>query len=162
MDEEADAIMRLSPLLELSLYIDLLSVHIESGRDFTSALGEVSNLNTDSVTCQRFQRLLAHIRIGKPKGDAMRLFQSEWRHPAVDTLCETLLHAWKHGISIRDILKEQADSLRQELTFQMEREIHILQLKLLLPLFILVVPAVLIVLATPLLLALTTHLNLGG
>ena len=142
--------------LEFSLWLELLSLCLEAGLDFTSSLSELTKSMQDSRVSQRFKKFLSHIQLGKTKKEALQAFQKEWPHPIIETFCQTLLHGWHYGISMSTLLREEASHIRMEALFQMEKEVHKKQLKLLLPLFLLILPAVMIVMLTPLLLQLLT------
>lgn len=142
--------------IEFSLWLELLSLCLEAGLDFTSSLSELTKSAPHSLIAQRFKKLLSHIQLGKTKSQALGEFQKEWHHPMIDTFCQTMLYGWQHGISMSTLLKEEASHIRMEALFQMEKEIHKKQLKLLLPLFLLILPAVMLVMLTPLLLQLLT------
>ncbi len=141
---------------EFSLWLELLALCLEAGLDFTSSLSELTKSTRDSLVSQRFKKLLSHIQLGRTKQEALKKFQKEWNHPLMDTFCQTLLYGWRHGISMSALLKDEASHIRVEALFHMEKEIHKKQLKLLLPLFLLILPAVMIVMLTPLLLQLLT------
>ena len=142
--------------IEFSLWLELLALCLEAGLDFTSSLSQLTKSNPNSLVSQRFKKLLSHVQMGKTKQEALKEFQKEWKHPTIDTFCQTILYGWQHGISMSALLKEEASHIRMEALFQMEKEIHKKQLKLLLPLFLLILPAVMLVMLTPLLLQLLT------
>ncbi|MBI3019364.1 MAG: type II secretion system F family protein [Deltaproteobacteria bacterium] len=142
--------------IEFSLWLELLALCLEAGLDFTSSLSELTKSAPNSLVSQRFKKLLSHVQLGKTKQEALQEFQKEWQHPTIDTFCQTILYGWQHGISMSALLKEEASHIRMEALFQMEKEIHKKQLKLLLPLFLLILPAVMMVMLTPLLLQLLT------
>lgn len=146
--------MKTALLIEFSLCLDLLAVSIESGLDFSGALKELLPILPQSEISQKLSLFLSQIKLGHRKEKALLIFEKSWKHPSIENFCQTLIHGWKQGISISDLLKEQAEYIRTETFFQMEKEIHKKQLKLLMPLFLLVVPAVMIVLLMPLMIQL--------
>lgn len=142
--------------IEFSLWLELLALCLEAGLDFTSSLSELTKTSQDSLISHRFKKLLSLLQMGKARQEALKEFQKEWAHPTIDIFCQTVFYGWQHGISMSTLLKEEASHIRMEATFQMEKEVHQKQLKLLLPLFLFILPAVMIVMLTPLLLQLLT------
>lgn len=141
-------------LTEFSLYVELLALSLEGGLDFLVSLKKLIHINPHSQVSQKLRCLLTQLALGHSKEEAFLVFQKTWDHPMIQNFCQTVLYGWKQGISISHLLKEQADTIRTETILQMERDIQKKQLKLLLPLFLLVLPAVIIVLIMPLMIQL--------
>ena len=141
-------------LIEFSLWLELLALCMEAGLDFTSSLKELLKTHQHTAPLSRVGRLFAlfmsQMKLGHTRQQAVAIFQKQWQHPVVDHFCQTLLFGWRQGISISPLLREQAHQIRSEALFQMEKEVQKKQLKLLGPLFLLVLPAVMILLFIPL------------
>lgn len=138
---------------EFSLKLDLLALCAQAGLDFTSSLIEITKLESDSFVIQRFKVLLSHIKLGKTKTQALLEFQKSWpnpQDPKVELFCQTLLYGWQQGISISELLKESASHIRTEAYLEMEKEVQKKSLKLLLPLFLFILPSVILIIMTPL------------
>lgn len=145
------------PLLEFSLWLDLISLSMRAGLDFKSAIHLMTENESESAskTANEFQLLLSDLRVGKSKSEALQAFAARWHHhPLIDPCCQTLLYGLKQGVSISDLLEEQAETMRHQLFFELERKMQKKPFKLLLPLFLLILPATLTVLMLPIFLQL--------
>lgn len=142
------------PLLEFSLWLDLIAFSMRVGLDFKSAVALISENESESKTADEFQLLLSDLRVGKSKSEALQGFAARWNHPLIEQCCQTLLYGLKQGVSISDILQEQAETIRHQFFFEAERTMQKKPFKLLLPLFLLILPATLMVLMLPIFLQL--------
>lgn len=148
------------PLIEFSLCLDLVSLSMRAGLDFKSALilvTENESSSPPSKVRKEFQYLLSELRIGKSKEKAVREFSMRWNHPLIEQFCQTLLYGLKQGISIADLLRDQAENIRHQFFLEFEKTISRKPFELLIPLFLLILPATMIVLMLPIFLQL-----LGG
>ncbi|HBQ20366.1 MAG: hypothetical protein A2Z91_05370 [Deltaproteobacteria bacterium GWA2_38_16] len=146
--------MTIELLIEFSLWLELLALSLEAGLDFTSSLKELTKLTSTSLLHPTFMLMLSHLELGKPKQEVLKTIQKQFPHPLIETFCQTLLFGWQQGIGISPLLKEQASHIRTVTYFQLEKNIQKNQLKLLLPLFLLILPAVILVILTPLMIEL--------
>lgn len=145
------------PLIEFSLWLDLISLSMRAGLDFKSALIVITENESSSKVRKGFQYLLSELRIGKSREEAIRGLSLLWNHPLIEQFCQTLLYGLKQGISISDLLKDQAGNIRHQFFLEFEKTAQKKPFKLLVPLFLLILPATMIVLMLPIFLQL-----LGG
>jgi len=142
-------------LIEFSIWIEWIALSLEAGLDLMGAIKEIIKIEQRSWVGRQFELLLSQTKYGKTRHEAFDTFKKQWKHPIIDQFCLAMEHAWKHGISLSDLLREQATHIQTEVSHRIEKEIHKKQLKLLMPLFLLLLPAVMIVLFIPMLLQLT-------
>ena len=135
--------------VEFSLFLEMMSLFISAGLDFTNALKTLLEHLPLSALQERIKFLASYLKIGSSREEAVHQLQKEWTHPYILHFCQTLLFGWKQGISMSHIFHEQALWIREETLFSFERKIQKLQFKLLLPLFCCVLPSVLIMLMLP-------------
>lgn len=136
-------------LVEFSLWLELISLSMRAGLDFRSAVALITEHESDSKISKEFQFLLSDFRVGKSKEEAIQTFSKRWNHPLIGQFCHTLLYGLKQGISISDLMSDQAENIRHQLFFELERTLQRKPFKLLLPLFLLILPATMIVLMLP-------------
>lgn len=142
------------PLIEFSLCLDLVSLSMRAGLDFKSALILITENESSSKVRKEFQYLLSELRIGKSKEKAVREFSMRWNHPLIEQFCQTLLYGLKQGISIADLLRDQAENIRHQFFLEFEKTVSRKPFELLIPLFLLILPATMIVLILPIFLQL--------
>jgi tight adherence protein C len=142
------------PLIEFSLWLDLISLSMRAGLDFKSALILITENESSSKVGKGFQRLLSELRIGKSREEAIGKLLETWNHPLIGQFCQTLLYGLKQGISIADLLKGQAENIRDQFFLEFEKTAQRKPFKLLIPLFLLILPATMIVLMLPIFLQL--------
>lgn len=135
---------------EFCLQLELLALCMEAGLDFTSSLIEITQIDSTSFVSQKLKILSSAIHLGKTKQQALGEFQKSWSHPMIENFCQTLLYGWQNGISLSGLLKQMASSIRTTAYFKLEKEIQKKNLKLLLPLFMCILPSVFLILMIPL------------
>ncbi|OGQ18047.1 MAG: hypothetical protein A3B70_05575 [Deltaproteobacteria bacterium RIFCSPHIGHO2_02_FULL_40_11] len=145
----------LSLLEEFSFWLMLIAVSVRSGLSLTDTLKALQRKWPKSDISHAWGIFLSELRLGKSKEEALKCFQNALPPmPIIETFCQTLILSFKQGISIADLLTQQSQSIFLFYTHQKERLIYKKQLQMLLPLFLLILPATMIFIATPILIQL--------
>jgi len=137
------------PLIAFSLWLELIALSMRAGLDFRNAVTLITEHESASNISKEFQFLLSDLRVGKSKEEAIQAFSKRWNHPLIGQFCQSFLYGLKQGISISDLLTDQAETIRHQLFFELERTLQRKPFKLLLPLFLLILPATMLVLMLP-------------
>ncbi len=130
--------------------VDMLALSIEAGLDFVAAMQRVIEKAPPGPITEEFETLIKEIRVGASRGEALR--NLSWRvdlNP-VTSFCATLIAADSVGASVGPILKTLAGEIRHKRSAQIEKEGAAAASKMLMPMIFLVVPAVFMVIAAPL------------
>ncbi len=144
--KRAKSIVRALPFV-----LDLLTLSVEAGMDFMSAVQRNCERRTMDPLNEELLRMQREIQIGTTRRIALRNLSERVRIPQIRTLCSALIQADELGVSIGTILRIQSEQLRQERFERAERLAHEAPTKMLFPLLIFIFPATIIVLLGPIL-----------
>lgn len=130
--------------------VDMLALSVEAGLDFMAAMTKVVEKAKVTPLSQEFEILLKETKIGASRAEALR--NMAWRIDLIQisSFCATLIAADSVGASIGPILKALAAEIRQKRSSDVEKAGATAATKILFPMLFLIVPAVLIIVAGPL------------
>jgi tight adherence protein C len=128
--------------------LDMLTVCVEAGQGFDSALMQVARSVTGPVAGE-FTRVLAEIQIGKPRGEAFSSLSRRTNVPEVKTFVTALVQADRMGLPIGSVLREQAQQMRLVRRQRAEEQAQKVPVKILFPLMLCILPALFIVVIGP-------------
>ncbi|MFA9556313.1 type II secretion system F family protein [Evansella sp. AB-rgal1] len=133
---------------ELPDFIDLVTVSIEAGLGFDSALSKVVE-KRDGVLSDEFQRCLEEVRLGKTRREALTGIKQRLTAEDVQTLIGSIIQAEQLGIGMVQILRVQSDEIRQKRKQRAEEQAMKAPIKMLFPLVLFIFPCIFIVLLGP-------------
>jgi tight adherence protein C len=137
---------------DLPNMIDLLNLCVSGGLDFMLAVNRaVKDLSPCDLTAE-LAEVYHETQMGKSRREALKNFAWRVDTPEVYTFVRTLIQAERMGVPISDTLKVQAEEMRMRRYLRGETLALKAPIKLLLPLFLFILPAVLIIVAGPILL----------
>ena len=145
-------------LRELPDVVDLLTVSLEAGLGFDSALSKLISKKTGLLS-DEFQRCLEEIRLGKTRREALRSIKDRLLVEELGLLINSILQAEKLGISMVHILRVQSHEIRQQRRQRAEEEAMKAPIKMLFPLVLFIFPSLFIVLLGPALIQFLTALS---
>ncbi len=136
--------------LAMPFAVDMLALSVEAGLDFMAAIKRVVDKAKHSPLIDEFNHVLKDVQIGASRAEALR--SMSWRTDLVQmsSFCAALISADSVGASIAPILKSLSIEMRVKRGAEIEKEGAKAAGKLLLPTIFLIVPAVLVVVITPL------------
>jgi tight adherence protein C len=135
-------------LLGLPGVIDMLTVCVEAGLGFDAAVARVA-LNLEGPMPQEFGRVLQEMQIGKSRADAMRSLVERTDVPELRTFVAAIVQSSELGISVGDVLREQAREMRLRRRQRAEEKAHKLPVKILFPLLTCLLPAMFVIVLGP-------------
>jgi tight adherence protein C len=141
------AIMRALPFV-----LDLLTLSVEAGMDFMSALQRNCNSRRLDPLNEELIRMTREVQMGISRRVALRNMAERSRQSDLKAVSFALIQADELGVPIGPILRIQSDQLRQRRFDRAERLANEAPVKMLGPLLLCIFPAVLIVLLAPILL----------
>jgi len=130
--------------------LDMLCLSLEAGLDFVSAIARIADQLPNHPMGRALQSLLADLRLGRPRADALRRFRLHVNLPAATRLTSLLIQADMLGAPIANLLRDEASSLRFERFQNAERVGQVAAQKLLFPLVFCIMPVVFLVVFGPL------------
>jgi tight adherence protein C len=135
----------------LSDALDLLVISVEAGLGLNAAILRVGNdldLRCPPLA-DEFRRVNQDLRTGISREEALRNLASRNHVEDLRILVSALIMADRLGTSIADTLRIQADSLRTRIRQKAEEQAAKAGIKMLLPLVLFILPALIIILMGP-------------
>ncbi|MBQ7403638.1 MAG: type II secretion system F family protein [Lentisphaeria bacterium] len=131
--------------------LDLLTLSVEAGKDFLSALRDILAKRKTDALSEEFSRALQEIQLGKKRQAALREMAERVRQPELMSVLGSIVQADEMGVSIGQLLKIQSDQLRMKRFALAEKLANETPVKILFPVVVFIFPAVLILLLAPIL-----------
>jgi tight adherence protein C len=128
--------------------LDMLTIGVEAGLAFESALLRVGD-QWDNELSQEFRRLVAEVRIGVPRNEALRHMADRCGVEDLRTFVAVLIQSNMLGVSIAQVLHTQADQMRLRRRQHAEEQAHAATVKIVLVLVGFIFPALFIVILGP-------------
>ncbi len=131
--------------------LDLLTLSVEAGKDFLTALKDILYRRKRDALGEELGRTFNEIQIGKQRRNALRDLADRVRQPDLTTVMNSIIQADELGVSIGKLLKVQGDQLRTKRFQRAEKLANEAPVKILLPIALFIFPPVLIILLGPML-----------
>lgn len=136
----------------LPFVLDILTLSVEAGLDFMTALQRhVERARVDAL-CEELIRMIRSIQLGKTRRDSLRDMAERVQFQDLRTVVNALVQADELGVSIGAILRIQSDQIRQRRFERAERLANEAPVKMLFPLLVFIFPSVFLILLGPVLL----------
>jgi tight adherence protein C len=135
-------------LLGLPDAIDMMTVCVEAGLGFDSALSRVAR-NLDGPIASEFARVLQEMQFGKARAEALRALVERTDVAELRTFVSSIIQSSELGISVGDVLREQAGEMRVKRKQRAEEKAQKLPVKILFPLLTCMLPAMFVVVIGP-------------
>jgi tight adherence protein C len=136
----------------LPFALDLLTLSVEAGLDFTSALARIVRRQADSPLSQELSETLRQIQMGVPRAQALRDLANRVMMEEISQVTSALIQADELGASLGPILRIQADQFRVRRAQAAEKAAMEAPVKLLFPLICFFFPATFIIIFGPIVL----------
>lgn len=133
---------------ELPDFLDILTVCLEAGLGFDSALNKVIS-KKDGVLSTEFHICLEEIRLGKTRKEALSGVKERLEFDELKSLINSILQAEKLGISIVKIFRVRSQEEREKRKQRAEEAAMKAPIKILFPLVLFIFPSIFIVLLGP-------------
>ena len=143
--------------------LDLLTICVEAGLGFDSAMGKVVEKWDDDLS-DAFGRVLQEIQLGKLRREALRDMANRMDVSDVSTFVAAIVQADQLGVSISRVLRIQSDQMRMRRRQRAEELARSAGIKMMPAIAFLIFPAIFIVLLGPAALQMMTQQNplMGG
>ena len=141
----------ISIMRALPFVLDLLTLSVEAGMDFISALQRNCQTRRMDALNEELLRMVHEIQLGSSRRDALRAMSERVNQPDLRSLAHALVQADEFGVSIGAILRIQSDQLRSRRFDRAEKLAAEAPTKMLGPLMLCIFPAVFIILLGPVL-----------
>jgi tight adherence protein C len=144
--------------LSMPYVVDLLTLSLEAGLDFMGAIGKVVERAPASPLVEELSNLLKDVQLGKTRSQALRAMADRIDMPEMSSFVAVLISSTQMGASIGLVLRAQSDTMRVERLNKAEKMGAQASQKILIPLVLLILPAVGLVILGPFIL----QIALGG
>jgi tight adherence protein C len=128
--------------------LDMLSVCATAGLGFDQSLQRVSEY-WDTPIGHEFGRIINEMEMGLTRRDALKNFSDRLEIREVSSFVALILQTEQLGMSISDTLHAQADQMRIERRFRAQEQAQRAPIKMLIPMALLIFPALLAVILGP-------------
>ena len=141
----------LSVRIDMPFFIDLLSLAVAAGLDFFGAIRKIVEKaeGKDSVLAAEFKIVLENIHVGSSKADALKELAARLDMQEMTSFVAVLIDSEASGVSIAQVLKDQAIQMRLERFVRAEKAGARASQLILLPLMLFILPAVFIMVFGP-------------
>lgn len=136
----------------LPFALDLLTLSVEAGLDFTSALARIVAKIRDTPLGHEFNELLRQIQMGQARADALRALAWRVDLEEMSSVTSALIQADELGASIGPILRIQAEQMRVRREQIAEKRAMEAPVKILFPLILFIFPTVFLTIFSPIVL----------
>lgn len=135
----------------LPFVLDLLTLSVEAGMDFISALQRNCKSRRLDPLNEELLRMTKEIQVGSSRKEALRNMAERVRQPDLKSVAFALIQADELGVSIGAILRIQSEQLRSKRFDRAEKLAAEAPVKMLGPLMLCIFPAVFVILLGPVL-----------
>ena len=142
----------------LPFVLDLLTLSVEAGMDFMSALQRNCERRRLDPLNEELIRMTREIQVGIPRRVALRNMAQRVDLADLRSVTHALIQADELGVSIGAILRIQSDQMRSRRFDRAEKLANEAPVKMLFPLMLFIFPAVFIILLGPILRQTLEHL----
>ncbi|MDF1562971.1 MAG: type II secretion system F family protein [Deltaproteobacteria bacterium] len=129
--------------------IDLLTLSVEAGLDFTAALAKVVEKGKQGPLVDEFALVLKQLKMGKTREESLKALIERVDLPQLTSFITALIQADRMGTSIGKVLRIQSTQMRIERTQRAEKLANEAPVKMLFPLIACIFPTVFAVLFGP-------------
>lgn len=140
----------LSILKALPNLLDLLTLSVEAGKDFLTALREINTRRKPDALTEELTRTLHEIQLGKNRQTALRNLADRVRQGDLSSVVNAIVQADELGVSIGQLLRIQGEQLRSKRFSRAEKLANETPVKILFPVVVFIFPSVFLILMGPL------------
>lgn len=128
--------------------LDMLAVSTAAGLGFDQSMMKVSQFYK-SAAADEFARVVSEIEVGVSRQEALRNFSNRVEISEISSFVAVIIQSEILGMSIADVLQSQAEQMRIQRQYRAKEIAQRLPVKMMIPLALLIFPALLAVLLGP-------------
>jgi len=128
--------------------LDMLSVCVSAGLGFDQSMQKIT-VYWESALCYEFRRVVQEMEVGITRAEALRNMANRTEVAELSSFVAIIIQAETLGMHISDVLHTQADQMRILRTFRAKEIANRLPAKMMIPLALLILPAMMAVILGP-------------
>jgi tight adherence protein C len=128
--------------------LDMLTISVQAGLGFDLALAKIVR-NTEGPLAREFAHMLNEVQAGVSRRDALRHLGARTDAPELDAFIVAMVQADQFGVSISGILHTQSSELRKKRRQRAEEMAQKAPVKMVFPIICCILPATLLVILGP-------------
>jgi tight adherence protein C len=128
--------------------IDLIAISVEAGLGLIMAVQRISE-RFDNPLSEEFLRMIQEVRLGRSQADALRDMATRIDVPDLTTLLTSIVQAETLGLAVSNVLKIQAERLREKRAQRAREQAQKAPIKMTFPLVLFIFPALFVVILGP-------------
>ncbi len=142
-------------------FLDLLVLAVESGLSLDQAVANTAKdlARTHPALADEFSVMTREIMAGTERAEALRHLGTRSKEPEIRKLASMLIQTDRFGSSVSKVLRTQARYMRIKRRQRAEEEAHKVGVKIIFPVFLLIMPAVFLITAGPAVILLLGNLD---
>lgn len=133
----------------LPFVVDLLALSTEAGLDFIGAIGKVVEKARPSPLVEELEQVLKEIKVGSSRAEALKEMAQRLNMSEISSFVAILISADQMGASIGKVLRQQSDQIRNQRFVAAEKEGAKIAQKIMLPMFLFILPAIMMTVFGP-------------
>ena len=141
--------------------LDLLTISVEAGLGFDSALSQVAR-NTDGPLANEFARVLQEMQIGLGRSHALRAMGERSTLPDLRAFTSAMVQADAFGIPVGQVLRVQSSEMRVKRRQKAEEAAQKIPVKIMVPLVLFILPSLFIAVIGPAVIGMMGAFGGGG
>lgn len=134
--------------------LDMITISVEAGLGFDAALAKMIK-NSRGPLAQEFSMMLSEVQAGLSRRDALKNMSARADVPELTSFVLSIMQAEVFGVSVKDILRTQSRELRVRRKQRAEELAQKAPVKLVFPVVLCILPATLLVIAGPAIIAIS-------
>ncbi len=138
-----------SIIAELPFFVDLLALSTEAGLDFFGAIQKITEKAKNSVLADELLIVQKDIKLGSSRTEALSGLAERLDMDEITSVCTMIIDSDETGASIAKTLKAKSEQMRYERFARAEKEGAKASQKMLLPMILLILPAVMLTIFAP-------------
>ena len=138
-----------SIISELPFFVDLLALSTEAGLDFFGAIQKITEKAKNSTLADELLVVQKDIKLGSSRNEALSNLAKRLDVDEITSVCTMIIDSDETGASIAKTLKAKSEQMRYERFARAEKEGAKASQKMLLPMIVLTLPAVMLTIFAP-------------
>ncbi len=130
--------------------LDLLTLSVEAGKDFLTSLRDILARRKRDPLGEELERTFHEIQLGKKRVQALKDLVKRVQQPDLSAVMNAIIQSDELGVSIAQLLRIQGDQLRIKRFQRAEKLANEAPVKMIFPIALFIVPAVMIIMGAPL------------